>query len=88
MFYYVYILQSKKDNRLYIGFTPDLRTRFKKHRDGKVISTKYRRPLELIYYEAYKNRGVAQKREQQLKTGKAHTVLKKRLLDEKRKVQG
>jgi len=88
MFYYVYILQSEKDNRLYIGFTPDLRARFKKHQDGKVISTKYRRPLKLIYYEAYKDRSVAQKREQQLKTGKAHTALRKRLLEKKRKVQG
>jgi len=83
MFYYVYVLQSKKDNRLYIGFTLNLRARFKKHQDGKVISTKYRRPLELIYYEAYKDRTIAQKRERQLKTGKTHTALKKRLLNKK-----
>jgi len=80
MFYYVYILQSKKDGNLYIGFTPDLKSRFKKHINGEVISTKYRRPLELIYYEAYKNMNTAHKRERQLKTGKAHTALRKRLL--------
>jgi len=79
MFYYVYILQSKKDGNLYIGFTPDLRLRLKKHSEGKVSSTKYRRPLELIYYEAYKNKSIAQNRERQLKKGKAHTALRKRL---------
>jgi len=83
MFYYVYVLQSEKDNNLYIGFTPDLRSRFNKHQDGKVISTRYRRPLKLIYYESYKNKNIAQKRERQLKTGKAHTALRKRLLSQK-----
>lgn len=79
MFYYVYVLQSNKDGNLYIGFTPDLRSRFKKHQEGKVKSTKHRRPLELIYYEAYKDKDIAQKRERQLKTGKSHTALRKRL---------
>lgn len=79
MFYYVYVLQSKKDNRLYIGFTTDLKSRFKEHTDGKVRATFYRRPLKLIYYEAYKNRDIAQKRERQLKGGKAHIALMKRL---------
>ena len=83
MFYYVYVLQSKKDGNLYIGFTPDLRPRLKKHNEGKVNSTKYRRPLELIYYETYKDRSIAQKRERQLKNGKTHTALRKRLLGTK-----
>jgi len=90
MFYYVYILQSKKDGNLYIGFTLDLKSRLEKHKDGKVRATQYRRPLELIYYEAYKNRQIAQKRERQLKTGKTHTALRKRLLGKKviHKMQG
>lgn len=82
MFYYVYTLQSKKDGNLYIGFTPDLKSRLKEHNNGKVRSTRYRRPLKLIYYEAYRYKQIAQKRERQLKTGKAHTVLRKRLLGE------
>ena len=67
MFYYVYALHSSKDGKLYIGFSTDLKSRFKEHADGKVRATFYRRPLELIYYEAYKNRKIAQKRERQLK---------------------
>jgi len=77
--FYVYVLKSRKDGRLYIGFTINLIKRFKEHRNGEVNCTKYRRPLELIYYEAYKNREIAKKRERQLKSGKAHAALKKRL---------
>ena len=77
--FYVYVLKSKKDGKLYIGFTLDLRLRLQEHHNGKVKSTCYRRPLELIYYEAYKNEKIARKREKQLKSGKAHTALKKRL---------
>lgn len=78
--FYVYVLKSKKDGKLYIGFTSDLRLRFQEHNNGKVKSTCYRRPLELIYYEAYKDEGIAKRREKQLKSGKAHIALKKRLI--------
>ena len=80
--FYVYVLKSKKDGKLYIGFTINLINRFREHRNGEVDYTKYRRPLELIYYEAYKNREIAQKRERQLKGGKAHIALRKRLLED------
>ena len=51
--YYVYLLKSQKDNKLYIGLTHDLRKRFSEHSQGLSKSTQYRRPLSLIYYEAY-----------------------------------
>jgi len=77
--FYVYVLRSRKDDKHYIGFSIDLRNRFKEHCLGKVRATFYRRPLELIYYEAYKDREIAQKRERQLKGGNAHITLLKRL---------
>jgi len=43
----VYILQSKKNNRFYIGSTNNLERRFEQHNKGLVISTKNIRPLEL-----------------------------------------
>jgi len=43
--YYVYIIQSKKDGRLYKGFTSDLENRLKEHKEGKTKSTKSFRPL-------------------------------------------
>ncbi len=77
--FYVYVLKSQKDGKYYIGFSTDLKSRYKEHCDGKVRATFYRRPLILVYYEAYKNREIAQKRERQLKGGKAHIALIKRL---------
>lgn len=78
--FYVYVLKSKKDSLLYIGSTDDLRKRFKQHNDGKVLSTKVRRPFELIYYEAYKAEKDARKRESNLKLrSKAFQQLKRRL---------
>ena len=49
--YYTYVLLSKKDDKLYTGYTKDLKLRFKQHNNGQVKSTKNRRPLILIYYE-------------------------------------
>jgi putative endonuclease len=69
MFYYVYILQSKKDNSLYIGYTSDLIKRFKQHNTGESQATKPFRPYKLIFYEAFLNRIDAKNREIYLKSG-------------------
>lgn len=50
--YYTYVLQNRKDLKFYSGFTKDLKLRFEQHEKGMVESTKNRRPLQLIYYEA------------------------------------
>jgi len=76
--YYVYILKSDKDNKLYIGSSADLKQRLKDHSDGKVESTKHRLPLELICYECYKKKSTAQKREKYLKSSDGHKDIKKR----------
>ncbi len=49
--YYVYVLQSEIDNKLYIGYTKDLKLRIEQHERGYVESTLNRRPLKIIYYE-------------------------------------
>lgn len=77
--YYVYILISQKDNKLYTGKTEDLRRRFTEHTEGQVESTKDRRPLTLLYYEAYTNEDDASAREIFLKSGRGREVLKKQL---------
>ena len=66
--YYTYVLQSEKDGKLYVGFTKDLKQRFELHNKGRVDSTKDRRPLKLLYYEACTDRGDATSREKHLKT--------------------
>jgi putative endonuclease len=78
-FYYVYVLQSLRDNGLYIGSTGDLRMRFRLHNDGAVRSTSPRRPFELIFYEAYRSEYDAKRREIYLKSTKGRTTLKSML---------
>ena len=76
MFYYVYILQSRKDNSLYIGYTSDLRKRFKEHNDGKSLATRPFRPYKLIFYEAFLNKIDAKHREEYLKGGYGRKTIK------------
>ncbi len=68
MNYFVYILYSKKDGRLYVGCTNNLENRIKKHNQGEVFSTKNRRPLVLIHSEEYKEKAEAFNRERFLKS--------------------
>ena|GEM_PF-371525 len=78
--YYVYLLQSLKDSKLYIGRTDNLINRLEEHNRGNVQSTKYRRQLELIYYEAYRNREDSKGRERGLKkSGSVYMALIKRI---------
>jgi len=77
--YYTYVLQSKKDMDFYVGYTQDLKQRFEQHKNGVVDSTKDRRPLELIYYEACLDKHDATKREKYLKTYHGRMFIKKRL---------
>ena len=65
--YYVYLIRSLNKNWVYIGSTDDLHKRFQEHNLGRVKSTKAYRPFRLIYYEAYKNKIDARKREIELK---------------------
>jgi putative endonuclease len=67
--YFVYILQSKKNKSLYIGFTKNLPRRLKKHNNGESSATKPYRPYKLIYYEAFLNTKDARSREIFLKSG-------------------
>lgn len=69
MFYYVYILQSQKDQSLYIGYSSNLRKRVKEHNMGKSLATRPFRPYRLIFYEAFINRIDARHREEYLKGG-------------------
>lgn len=79
MFYYIYVLRSLTDERLYIRYTQNLRKRLYEHRAGLVQSTKSRLPLELVFYEAHRNKYDGLRRERYLKTSKGKTALKRML---------
>jgi len=77
--YYTYVLKSEKDGLFYTGFTKDLKLRLKQHEKGEVESTKDRKPLKLIYYEACLEQADALKREKYLKSYHGKMFLKNRL---------
>jgi len=77
--YYTYVLLGEKDNKLYTGYTQDLNLRFEQHQKGLVESTKHRRPLKLIYFEACLSQEDALHREKYLKTHYGKMFLKNRL---------
>ena len=72
--YYVYILKHPTEDRIYIGFSTDLRSRIGKHR---TLHPKWR----LVYYEAYASEADARSRERRLKQyGNVQQLLKKRIM--------
>lgn len=79
MFYYTYVLISKKDNKFYIGWTNDLNYRLAQHNKGLIKSTKNRLPLLLIYFEACKDKEKAIKREKYFKSGFGRRFLNNRI---------
>lgn len=79
LMYYTYVLESLKDGRWYTRQSNDLRTRFEAHDKGCVESTRSRRPLKLIYYEACLAEDDAKRRELYLKSGRGKQYVRKRL---------
>ena len=78
-FYYIYVLRSDKDKNFYVGYTENLKSRFEQHKKGRVESTRDRRPLEIVYSEACRDKGDALHREKYLKTYLGKQFLRNRL---------
>ncbi len=75
--YYVYILRSINfPNQIYTGFTTNLKQRLQQHARGEVKSTKDRRPLKLIHYEYFIDKGDAEVKEVFLKSRFGRNQLK------------
>jgi putative endonuclease len=78
--FYLYILKSKINAQLYVGYTNNIDRRFNEHNEGKSFTTKKYRPWELIYLEGYKNIEDAKDRERKIKQfGKVYSQLKRRI---------
>ena len=79
-FYYVYILQSKSDQkRFYIGFTEDLDTRLKSHNSGGCYHTSKYKPWRVKTAIAFNDRQKALNFEEYLKSPSGRAFAKKRL---------
>ncbi|PIU73861.1 excinuclease ABC subunit C [Candidatus Shapirobacteria bacterium CG06_land_8_20_14_3_00_40_12] len=78
--YFTYVLRSLKNKRLYTGYTSDLKSRFIEHNSKKGGTyTSKNAPLELVFYEAFKDKRDATKAELFWKTGYGREVLKDKI---------
>jgi len=78
--YWLYILKSRQNGKLYIGTTLDLKRRIQEHNESRNKSTKAYIPWVIIYTEGYFSKEDALRREHNLKYfGKAYTQLKGRI---------
>jgi putative endonuclease len=78
--WYVYILLSKTDGKLYVGSTDNLKRRLSEHQQGRCESTRTRRPLGLQAYIAVKEEATARELEKYFKSGSGIATLRKRIL--------
>jgi putative endonuclease len=68
----VYVLQSEKSGRFYIGCAEQPSLRLAEHQRGQTISTRRRGPWALVYQEEFRTLSEARQRERQLKNWKSH----------------
>ena len=78
--HYVYLLVSISDPvRRYVGFTGDLKTRFRKHNEGASNHTAKYKPWKLVAYMAFESERTAREFEHYLKSGSGEAFANKRL---------
>lgn len=80
MFYSVYLLEDPTDKSWYIGYSTNLEKRLEYHRTKRVVSTRRKKALNVIYCECYLNKQDALGREKFLKSGAGRKFLKKQLI--------
>jgi putative endonuclease len=78
--YKVYVIYSKKAGKYYTGQTEDLKRRLNEHNEGTHGKyTKNKGPWELLYFEEFKTREEALRREKYLKTGAGRDFVQSKL---------
>ena len=80
--WWVYVLESSKNGRLYTGSTNDLDRRLAEHQRGKTRYTRHAGPFTLVHTEKHPTRLDARKRERFLKSGQGREELVKLLVSE------
>jgi len=73
----VYILQSDKTGKHYVGSTRNLEERIERHNAGRNKSTKPGRPWRIVYKEVFSTKQDAYRREMEIKSYKGGNAFKK-----------
>ncbi|WGK65255.1 GIY-YIG nuclease family protein [Croceiramulus getboli] len=74
--YFVYVIESQIDGRLYKGLSENVARRLRWHNQGKSKSTRGYRPWILVYEEEVGDLRQARAREKYLKSGSGREELK------------
>ncbi|MEN9328746.1 MAG: hypothetical protein RI947_1554 [Candidatus Parcubacteria bacterium] len=77
--FYTYILKLC-NGTYYIGFSANLRQRYREHMLGNVSQTRNLRPLKIVYYCAFDSKKQALDFERYLKTNSGFAFRNKRLV--------
>ena len=72
---FLYILQSEKTGKYYIGSTNDLERRLREHNSGKTRSLKYSLPIMLMFSKSFETMLEARKMEIKLKKAKSKRII-------------
>ena len=75
--FYVYIIQSQKDQSYYTGYTTNLVNQFKKHNEGGQKYSSQKRPFVLVWYCAFVDKNKATMLEKYLKQGSGFAFARK-----------
>jgi putative endonuclease len=83
--FHIYILQSQKSERFYIGHTEDLTKRLLRHNSGQVVATRNKGPWVVVYTENFNTRNEAISREFEIKAKKSRKYIEKLILNNRDK---
>ncbi|MDO8530456.1 MAG: GIY-YIG nuclease family protein [bacterium] len=81
--YCVYILQSEKSGRYYIGSTGNMERRLVEHNSGKTKSLRCSRPLRIVFRKEFVEESDARQVERKLKKLKSRTIIEQIIVDQK-----
>jgi len=74
--YFVYVLKSRVDGRLYKGMTDNIEKRIYEHNIGKTKFTRPYIPWDLVFSKEFETREEAREYEKWLKSGAGREFLK------------
>lgn len=79
--YFVYILRSiNSSEKIYVGYTLNVKSRVEKHNEGGCFSTKEHKPWKLIFYSCFIDKYQALAFEKYLKSHSGRIFIQKQLL--------